>query len=138
MAPLIEALLRLMHPLDAQVFSVISYTLSEEMVYYMEKPGSVLMGMSKSLWKSSGQRVFQESFDPYIVVYDLQERHFHLKNPTEPIGLPRTLSKLLRRTLSSIDLRSSDIYISFQVKQAVFNVFLLMVAHLNCLESQNA
>ena len=71
MAPLIEALLRLMHPLDAQVFSVISYTLSEEMVYYMEKPGSVLMGMSKSLWQSSGQRVFKESFDPYIVVYDL-------------------------------------------------------------------
>ena len=105
-----------MHPLDSQVFSVISYTLTDDMVYCMEKPGSVLMGMAKSLWNKSGQRVFQESIDTYIVAYDLQEKVFHLKNPDEPIGLPRTYSKLLRRTLSSIDMRSSDLGISFHVK----------------------
>ena len=51
------------------------------MVYCMEKPGSIIMGMPKHLWTSHGQRVFNDSFDTYIVVYDLQERAFHLKTP---------------------------------------------------------
>lgn len=72
MAPLIEALLRLFYPLDCQVFTNVSYTLSEEMVYYMEKPGSIIMGMPKNMWIKQGQRVFNDSFDTYIVAYDIE------------------------------------------------------------------
>ena len=78
---MIEALLKLFYPLDSQVYTNVSYTLSQDMVYYMEKPGSIIMGMPKHLWTSHGQRVFTDSFDTYIVVYDLQERTFHRKTP---------------------------------------------------------
>ena len=81
MAPLIEAFLKLYYPLDSQVYTNVSYPLSQDMVYCMEKPGSIIMGMPKHLWTSHGQRVFNDSFDTYIVVYDLQERAFHLKTP---------------------------------------------------------
>ena len=113
MAPLIESLLKLIYPLDCQVFTNVSYTISEEMVYYMEKPGSIIMGMPRDLWMRYGQRVFRDSFDTYIVIYDLKEHIFHLKTPEEPIGLPRTFSKLLRRSLTAIDQTMGDIYVSF-------------------------
>ena len=58
MAPIIECLLKLLNPLDSQVFTNISYTLSEEMVFYMEKPGSLIMGMPKSLWAQQGMQIF--------------------------------------------------------------------------------
>ena len=54
MAPLIESLLKLFYPLDSQVFTNVSYTISEEMVYYMEKPGSIIMGMPRDLWIKYG------------------------------------------------------------------------------------
>lgn len=74
MAPIIEGLLKLLAPLDSQVFTNISYTLSDDMAFYMEKPGSIIMGMPKSIWLSHGQRIFLESFDSYIVVFDLDEK----------------------------------------------------------------
>ena len=58
--------------MDSQVFSNVSYALSEEMVFYMEKPGSIVMGMPQHLWTSHGRRVFEQSFDTYIVVFDLE------------------------------------------------------------------
>lgn len=54
------------------MFSNVSYALSEEMVFYMEKPGSIVMGMPQHLWTSHGRRVFEQSFDTYIVVFDLE------------------------------------------------------------------
>ena len=74
MAPIIEALLKLFYPLDSQVFTSLSYPISEDMVYCMEKPGSIIMGISKSVWLKCGQRVFTDSFDTYIVAYDIEEQ----------------------------------------------------------------
>lgn len=63
------------------------------------------------------------------MVYDIDEKVFHLKNPEEPVGLPRTFSKLLRRSLSGIDLSQSDMYVSFQIRQAFLNSLLLMISY---------
>lgn len=42
----IESLLAVFEPLDAQVFTNITYAISAEMVMYMDKPGSLIMGVS--------------------------------------------------------------------------------------------
>lgn len=51
LALLIESLLFLFDPLDAHVFTNITYALSAEMVMYMDKPGSLIMGISDSMWR---------------------------------------------------------------------------------------
>ena len=102
-----------MYPLDPQVFSNVSFPLSEQMVFLMEMPGAIIMGMSKQQWARSGAEVFRKSFDTYVVVFDLEEKVFHSKMPGEPLGLPRSFAKLLRRSLSSLDLNQSDLYVSF-------------------------
>ena len=79
----------LLEPLDSQVFTNISYTLTADMVFYMEKPGAIIMGMPKQLWNSQGRRLFQDSFDNFIVVYDFTDKVFHLKTEGEVIGLPQ-------------------------------------------------
>lgn len=77
------------------MFSNITYVLSEEMVYYMEKPGSLLLGMPKSVWTKYGYQVWLQSFDTYIVAFDITKQSFHFKTD-DPVGLPKTFSRLLR------------------------------------------
>ena len=77
------------------MFGNITYVLSEDMVYYMEKPGALVLGMPKSIWTKRGYQVWLESFDTYIVAFDLPKQCFHCKTD-DPVGLPKTFSRLLR------------------------------------------
>ena len=126
LALIIESLFKLLEPLDTQALFGITYALSEEMVFFMEKPGSLILGMSKSLWTKIGYQVWIQSFDTYIMAYDISKGVFHQKTP-EPLGLPRTFSRLLRRSLTSVDRSSHDILLSVKVKQAFFNILLLLI-----------
>ena len=42
----------------------------------------------------------------------------------------------MRRSISAIDLTMSDAYISFQLRQAVFNTLLLMISYLKNKEAK--
>ena len=92
----------------------------------MEKPGSLILGMSKSLWTKIGYQVWVKSFDTYIIAFDISKGVFHQKTP-EPLGLPRTFSRLLRRSLHTVERSNHDVLHSVKVKQAFFNVLLLLV-----------
>ena len=58
LALIIESLFKLLEPLDTQALFGITYALSEEMVFFMEKPGSLILGMSKGLWTKVGYQVW--------------------------------------------------------------------------------
>ena len=126
LALIIESLFKLLEPLDTQALFGITYALSEEMVFFMEKPGSLILGMSKGLWTKVGYQVWLQSFDTYIIAYDITKGVFHSKTP-EALGLPRTFSRLLRRSLHSVERNCHELLLSVKVKQAFFNVLLLLI-----------
>jgi ABC-type uncharacterized transport system substrate-binding protein len=54
------------------VFTNITFVVSADMVMYMDKPGSLIMGMSDSMWQQHGQAYWTNfSFDTYIVIYHI-------------------------------------------------------------------
>ena len=86
LALIIEGMFLLFEPLDAQVFTNITYAVSEDMVMYMDKPGSLVMGMSNSLWNKHGMPYWQKySFDTFIVVFDIKSALFYTKNDNADI-----------------------------------------------------
>jgi hypothetical protein len=105
--------LALFEPLDAQVFTNITYAISADMVMYMDKPGSLIMGVSQSLWTQHGLPYWtNHSYDTYIVVYHIKERSFmsksedgiilHSNQNEMNIGLPRPIGNLLKQTLNRL------------------------------------
>ena len=131
LAPLIESLLYLFEPLDSQVFTNVSYALNEEMVIYMEKPGSIILGMPQSLWLKSGQQVWRQSFDTYIVVFDLVTKEVLTKTDDMVVGMPKVMHRLARRALAKLRNNFDDLTLCISAKQAFFNVILLVQAFIN-------
>lgn len=110
---MIESLLFLFEPLDAHVFTNITYALSSDMVMYMDKPGSLIMGISDSMWRQHGQPYWHKySVDTFIVVYDIYRQTFLTKNEEgeivtpDSLGIPSPFGPLLTQTLSKIGNRN--------------------------------
>jgi hypothetical protein len=114
LALIIEGLLILFAPLDSNVYTNISFAVSPDMVMYMDKPGSLLMGMSESLWRQHGQPYWSKhSYDPFTVIFHVEERLFMTKDEfgqvlstkdqtMPPIGLPSPFLGMMKQTLESI------------------------------------
>ena len=75
--------------------------------------------------------MWTESFDNYIVVFDLCQREVHTKSDDQVIGMPRIFTKLLKRTLMKFGPKMDDISIGIQIKQAFFNAILIIQAFID-------
>jgi hypothetical protein len=119
------------------VFTNITFVVSADMVMYMDKPGSLIMGMSDSMWQQHGQAYWKNfSFDTYVVIYHIGRQEILKKNDQgevqcftdvtmcEELSLPHPFVDLLIGTLAKLN---SDTQTSMVIKQAFFNTLLLLV-----------
>lgn len=76
---IIEAFQILFRPLDFEVFANVTFAYTPDMVFLMEKPGSIVLGMAEKTWKMSGFSLWEQSFDKFIVAFEIESGIFHTK-----------------------------------------------------------